>query len=122
MGVRVKFVAVACIAILVAVLIFYFVNIAIFCENNKQLDFKYFKIDCGTVPNKKVQLDDALNQGCQMLKANFSCEFRSVNDVTVNYEEWGKPARNYTLFELCSLKNYYYNEQSCARYCGCIIV
>ena len=121
MGVKLKFIAVACIAVIAAVIVFYFINVAIICDGQEQLDFKYFKIDCNTVPNKKVQLNDALNQGCHILNANYNCDFRSVNLIQVKYEEWGKSARNYTLFELCSLKNFFSNEQACARYCGCPI-
>jgi hypothetical protein len=121
MGVKVKFIAVAGIAVIVIALVFYFINIAIFCENNDQLDFKFFKIDCNTVPNKKVQLDTALEQGCQALRTDYECSFRSVHSIMINYEEWGKPARNYTLFELCGLKSNYYTEQVCARFCGCNI-
>jgi hypothetical protein len=102
------------------VIIFYFLNIIIMCQTDKPVDFVIFKIDCESIPNKQLQFEDAFNMACEDFKINHSCKLEDVDKISINYTEFQKPTRAYTLVEMCQLKNpYYYVDLLCGQLCGC---
>ncbi len=107
------------ITIVSAVIIFYFINVTLFCQGDQPLDFKFFNISCESIPNQPKQLDEVFKATCNNFIVNYSCDTNYLNVVKGTYSEFNKPARDYTLAELCRLKNPYYVDMFCARLCGC---
>ena len=108
------------IVVIVAIIfVIYYVNVALFCKESSQLDFKLFKVNCGLIPDKTTQLDYTFLAVCSDFKANYSCDMSRINSVNAEYTEFGKEPRSYSLIELCHLKNQYFFNEQCAQLCGC---
>ncbi len=105
--------------IVAAAFVVYYVNVALFCKDSSGIDLKLFRINCGLIPDKPTQLDDAFSSVCNDFKTNYNCDMKKINSVTTEYTEFGKQTQNYSLTQLCHLKNQYYIGNQCARLCGC---
>jgi hypothetical protein len=60
-------------------------------------------------------------KGSRIFNTTYNCDFRSINQVQLPYSEFGKQPRNYTLTEICRLRNAYFTDYTCAGLCGCRI-
>lgn len=119
MGFRLALFIVLAFVVVVTSAIFFFVNITIFCENRNEIDFIVFRIDCTTVPNKQAQLAITFDKACTMFRTDYNCDLGYIKSVGLVYSEFGQQPKNYTLTELCRLKNPYLIDRQCAKLCGC---